>query len=275
MIERTYASVPSGRARNSRRHGVGAQVGRHDLHRALLPETVGELDQPDLGFEVEPVARLCLDGGHAVPEHLVQPAPSVSEQRFVRGGSRGGDRGKDPAAAGQDLEIAGPALPKQQFTFAGAREEQVRVRVDQTGRDRAAGGVDTGETSEWIALPFDHSFDRGSGPDGGNPSLPASDDWSIGRRRAADVGRGVPNDLALALASPDAAFHGHDLGRSHDQEPRGRLVAAAAFDDPERAAVQPPEPGPNPRRDPAASPARAASSRSSNACIGEKSRRRR
>ena len=36
--------------------------------------------QPDLGLEVEAVARLRLDGRDAMAEHLVEPAPAVRER---------------------------------------------------------------------------------------------------------------------------------------------------------------------------------------------------
>ena len=62
------------------RDGVGAEVRRDDVDRALAAEPVGDLEQPDLGLEVEAVAGLRLDRRDAVAEHLVEPAPAVGER---------------------------------------------------------------------------------------------------------------------------------------------------------------------------------------------------
>ena len=110
---------------------MGAEVGRNDLHRPFRPQPVGHLDQPDLGLEVQAVAGLGLDRRHAVAEHLVQPAAAVGEQ-VVGGGRPGrGDRRQDPAAGGQDLEVAGAALAQEHLALARAGEQQMGVRIDQ------------------------------------------------------------------------------------------------------------------------------------------------
>ncbi len=88
-----------------RRDGVGAEPGRHDVHRALAAEAVGDVEQPELRLEVQAVARLRLDGGDPVAEHLVEPAPAVGEQLALRGGPGRGDRRQDPATFGQDVEV--------------------------------------------------------------------------------------------------------------------------------------------------------------------------
>src|SRR5690242_21531745 len=49
-------------------------------------EPVGDLDQPQLRLEVEPISRFGLDGRYPVGEHLVEPAPAMrqrSEERRV------------------------------------------------------------------------------------------------------------------------------------------------------------------------------------------------
>ena len=127
------------------RDGVRPEVRRHDLDRAFPPEPVGGLDQPDLGLEVETVAGLRLDRRDAVAEHLVEPAASVRHQVVDRGRARRGDRRQDAAAGREDLEVAGAALAQQPLALARAAEQQVRVRVDQPGRDGAAAGVEPGE----------------------------------------------------------------------------------------------------------------------------------
>ena len=92
------------------RDGVGAEPGRHDVHRALAAQAIGDLEQAELGLEVQPVAGLRLDRRDAVAEHLVEPAPAVREQLALGRGAGRGDGRQDPAALGQDVEIGGAAL---------------------------------------------------------------------------------------------------------------------------------------------------------------------
>ena len=113
------------------RDGVGAEERRHDLDRPLAAELVGDLEEAQLGRQVEAVAGLGLDRRRPVAEHLVEPAPAVGgEGRLVgRPGRR--DRREDPAAGGQDLEVARAALAEEELALAGAGEQQMRVRVDE------------------------------------------------------------------------------------------------------------------------------------------------
>ena len=144
------------------RHGMGAEVGRHDLRRALHPKAVGRLDQPDLSLEIEPVAGLGLHRGHAMPEHLVQPAPAVREQLLGRGGPGRGDRREDASPGGQDLQVASALLTQQQLAFTRPREEEVRMGIDEARGDRSTGGVEASEAPERIALALEYSLDVGS-----------------------------------------------------------------------------------------------------------------
>ena len=102
--------------------------------------------------EVEAVAGLRLDRGHAVAEHLVEPAPAVARRASsLVGRARRGDRRQDPAAGGEDLEVAGAALAEDELALARAGEQQVGVRVDEPGRDDAAVRVEPREPRERIA----------------------------------------------------------------------------------------------------------------------------
>ena len=215
------------------RDGVGAEPGRHDVHRAFAPQPVGDVEQPELGLEVQPVARLRLDRRDAVAEHLVEPAATVREQLALRGGAGRGDRRQDPAARRQDVEVRGAALAHDELVLAGPGEQQVRVRVDEARGDRPARRVDPGEPAEREALGLECRLDRRARPDGDDPSLPARDGRGFGPGRI--VGPEAP-DLALVGAAPDAALQRDDLGGTDDQEARGRLAGAAALDDAERAA---------------------------------------
>ena len=136
MSERTYASVPSGRARNSGGTAwAPSQVGTTSIGPSS-PEPVGDLDEPQLRLEVEAVAGLRLDRRDAVGQHLVEPAPAVGEQLALRRGARGRDRRQDPAAGREDVEVRRAALAQDELVLARAGEQQVGVRIDEAGRDR-------------------------------------------------------------------------------------------------------------------------------------------
>ena len=120
-----------------------------------------------------------------------------------------------------------------ELVLARAREQQVRVRVDEARGDRPARGIDPGEPAEREALRLERGLDRGPRPDGDDAALPARDRRRV--RAGGIVGPQAP-DLALFGAAPDAARQRHDLRRADDQEARRLLAGAAALDDAERAA---------------------------------------
>ena len=69
-----------------------------------------------------------------------------SSSSSSRGGARHAHGLEDAAARGQDLEVGGAALAQLDLARARVpREEQVRVRVDQAGRDRPALRVDAAD----------------------------------------------------------------------------------------------------------------------------------
>ena len=162
------------------RDRVGAEVRRDDLHRALEPESVGELDQAQLGLEVEAVARLGLDGRDAVPEHLVEPAPAMGRELLVARRPRRGDGRQDPATGLEDLEVARSLLAEEQLPLASPTEQEVRVGIDEPRRDRPAGRVEPGEAAEVQTLGLQRRLDRRPRPDGHDPAFPDGDDGIVG-----------------------------------------------------------------------------------------------
>ena len=265
MSDRTNASVPSGRARNSGGTAwAPSQVGTTSM-RSFASQAVGHLEQAKLGLEVQPVAGLRLDRRDAVAEHLVEPAPTVGEQLALGRGAGRGDRRQDPAALGQDVEIRGAPLAHDELVLARAREHQVRVRVDEPGRDRPARGIDPGEPAERETLRFQGGLDRGPRPHGHDAALPASDRRGVGSGRI--IGTEAP-DLALFGTAPDAPLEGDDFRCSDDQEARRLLTGAATLDDAERAA----HPG---RASGGVGAPLISARRNSRAWVGEKSRSRR
>src|SRR4029079_10943815 len=88
-------------------------------------------------------------------QHLPEPAPAVLGELVLRRRTGRLDGRQDPAAGLEDLEVVGATLAEHQLAFARAAEEQVRVRVDEPGCDRAAARVDAGETGERVATPLE------------------------------------------------------------------------------------------------------------------------
>ena len=186
MTLRTYASVPSGRARYSGGTACAPRYVGSDVDRPLLAQRVRHREQPQLGRQVQPVARLRLDGGHAVAEHLVQPSPAVGGQLLLARESGGGDGREDPAAGGQDLEVARAALAEDELALARAREQEVRVRVDEPGRHDPAVGVEAREPRERHPVALEACLDLVPGTHGDHPAVPGRDDGRLRRTRATD-----------------------------------------------------------------------------------------
>ena len=103
-----------------------------------VAELIGKLQEPQLRMRVQAVTRFGLDRGDAVSEHLAQPSAAVLEQLVVTGCARHAHRLENAATRGQDLEVGVAALAHLDLGVPRAGEQQVRVRVDQAGRDRPA-----------------------------------------------------------------------------------------------------------------------------------------
>jgi hypothetical protein len=200
---------------------VRTQERGNHVHRALRGQPPGDGQQPQLGRRVQPVAGLRLDRRGAVAEHLAQPASPVGKELRVGRGARRGDRGKDPTAGRQDLQVAGAPLPERDLAFPAPREQQVRVGVHETRRDGAAGRVDNvagvrrgpdlcqGGRERLARLRF-----HGNGND---PPLEA-------RHRGPGRGDGR---LVLSPTAAQPAGERRDLGCAGDQEPAGRTGGSA------------------------------------------------
>ncbi len=241
------------------RDGVCAEERRHDVDRSFLAELPGDLDQPQLSREVKAVAGLRLDGGNAAGEHLVEPAAPVPGEVVGVSGARHRDGREDPTAGGEDLEVAGPALAEHQLLFARAREQQVRVGVDEPGRDDAAVRVQSREPGQCVAAGLQPPLDRRPRPNADDASLPARHDRGIGRTRTANRRRVEDGGVGLGVASPQPPGERRDLRGAVDQEAGCVGIAAATFDEPQRHASPP-------------TASRAAARRSSSAMSGEASR---
>ena len=113
---------------------VQAQVGGAHIH-ALVAQAARHLQL--LGFvqQAQAVAAFDLDGGHAVGLELVQAAAGQLEQLPLRAAAGGGHGAGDAAAGVGDLGVAVAGQAHLELVGAGAAVHQVRVAINQAGRD--------------------------------------------------------------------------------------------------------------------------------------------
>jgi hypothetical protein len=124
------------------RERVRAEEAGYDVDARVLPQGARHLQHPDLGRKVEPVARLDLDRGHALGQEAPQPASRHRLELARRGRPRRPHRSGDAAAAARDLLVGRAQQALLELVRPVAREHEMRMRVDQAGRDPAASDVD-------------------------------------------------------------------------------------------------------------------------------------
>ncbi|MDH6189065.1 hypothetical protein M2168_002097 [Streptomyces sp. CZ24] len=169
---------PAGVGRAGVEHGAGDQVhvarrvagvlGGDDV-RAEIGDLVGvgggDAQGAGLVLDGEAVAGLGLEGGGALAQRLGEVAGDVGGERLVAGGPGGGDGGADASGAVRAAGHAGGEL-----LGAVAREDEVRVGVDEAGdRGPSAGVDDVVGGGDARALPRPHDpvalDDEGGVPD--------------------------------------------------------------------------------------------------------------
>jgi len=119
---------------------VAGELGRHHVRAevgGLGSDLGGQRDRPGLIDHGEAVARLALERGRALAEHLGGQPPQVGPQGGIGGGPGGCHRGEDAARL-----VRAPGHPGGELGAALPRENQVRVRVDEPGQHRPAAGID-------------------------------------------------------------------------------------------------------------------------------------
>ena len=106
-----------------------ADAPRHAQHLAFV-------------VEVQAVAGLDLQRGHAVVAQRARARQRLRQQ-FVLAGGAGVAHGRQDAAAGaRDLLVVGALQALLEFAGAIAGEHRMGMAVDQPGRDAVAGDVD-------------------------------------------------------------------------------------------------------------------------------------
>ena len=136
------------------------EEGGGELDRLLSVQPADDPQLTQLGLAVEAVAALGLRGGHAEAQHLIQRRAGLVAELVLGGGAGGAHGGEDAAAAREDFEIAHAVELQAQLVLPPAAENQVRVRVDQPGRDEFSLRVEDAV-----------GFGRGTDSDGGDVSV--------------------------------------------------------------------------------------------------------
>jgi hypothetical protein len=121
---------------------VCAEECRLHLDLALPTELARSSQLPRLSLELEAVAGLDLDAGHALGEQRFEPRARCRYQLRFGSGARGAYSRHDPAARARDRLVALAVQAPLEFRSAVARVDQVCVTVDETRRDQPARAVD-------------------------------------------------------------------------------------------------------------------------------------
>ena len=125
-----------------RRKRVRAKERRANRDSALLGEPARDAERFALGGKFEPIAGFHFDGPDALGDQRVEPPQRRSQQLLFGRGARRADGRQDSAAFAGDLFIGGAREPELEFVRPIAAVNEVRVAIDQGGRDPAAFAVD-------------------------------------------------------------------------------------------------------------------------------------
>jgi hypothetical protein len=116
-----------------RRQGVGGQAGAAHADRQLGGEATNDPQHLAFAGQVEAVAGLDLDRGHAVAHQAFQTLGGAGEQLIFAGRAGGAHGAGDTAALRRDLGVADALQALLEFAAAVAAEHRVGVAVDQAG----------------------------------------------------------------------------------------------------------------------------------------------
>lgn len=106
-------------------------------HRAFQ-----NVQQPQLGIEVESVAALALHRRDAHLQHSLQHVFAVLEKFFRTCRARFLHRRDDPAAATQKFQVRDTREPVVKFLGTGPGKEEMRMRIDEARHGTAAAAID-------------------------------------------------------------------------------------------------------------------------------------
>src|SRR6185369_6131293 len=111
---------------------------RYDPHCRALAELARDLHQAKLVLRIEPVARLDLDRRAAAAHQRPEPATALVKQLLVRSRHGALHRRGNSAAGLRDLLVACTGAAHRVLVRACSAEDEMRVAIDETGRDPRA-----------------------------------------------------------------------------------------------------------------------------------------
>jgi len=111
---------------------VGAEEGRHELDRVQGGGARDGAQRLEFGGRVEAVAALALDRRRALLQEAVEAHEQSLDELVLAGLAHAAQAGEDAAAAARDLGVGRAARAQLELVLARAREDGVRVRVDET-----------------------------------------------------------------------------------------------------------------------------------------------
>ena len=121
------------------RQRVRAEKRRAHADAELAADPPGHAQHLQFAVEIEAVARLDLDRGHAIGEQRCGPRQRRGEQGIVVERARRVDGRGDAAAGAGDLFVAGAVQAHVEFVGAVAAEDEMGMAVDQARRDPGTG----------------------------------------------------------------------------------------------------------------------------------------
>ena len=125
-----------------RRQRMRAKEGAADADRAQLAEAARGAQRLAFGSQRKPVTGLDLDRRQPFGDQRIESRQRLAHEARLVGFAQLAHRGIDAAAGARDLLVAGAAQPQLELMRAVAGVDQMRVAIDQAGRDPAALTVD-------------------------------------------------------------------------------------------------------------------------------------
>jgi hypothetical protein len=119
----------------------GEQAGR-DGHRVFRLEPSRDAQHLRLVLKIEPVAGLDLDRRDAFLQQRSQAWPALPQQVVLGRGARGAHGAEDAAALAGNCGIALARGAAREFRGALPGEDEVRVAVDESGREPSSCKLD-------------------------------------------------------------------------------------------------------------------------------------
>ena len=114
---------------------MGREPAGADADGALSADLARDAQHAQFVLDGQAIAGLDLDHRHAVRDQVIGSSQRAVQQIGIAGGAGGRNGGADAAARLRDFLVAGAFQPEREFAAAIAAEHQMRVAIDQRGRD--------------------------------------------------------------------------------------------------------------------------------------------